>query len=399
MTHVTFRKRRQRYGEKQLETVVRKVLDAIPHDLTNNLLLGRIDAVEFNEQVTTQMDKEWFELEEALYLIYLKETKETDDEIRDAINRNMRQLGSPVRLQKPTTEKAISESPQIGPSPLEVKPSIPWASVPYDPFNIADPEAILRVQARRQAGEILSHIAATERDMIISQIELGFTQVQEFNTGRTVTGRTVQQTARGIFPILEEIVPVVTAETAAIYRTQYTNGLFPRWANAVNNFADRTANQLKARNITGNKAAELLDRRTKRYADKLRRSRARMIARTETSFAQNAARQASYDAAIEGGLVNNTATKTWVTGGFDVCNLCSPIAGQTVPLKSIFYWGGGFRGGNGKTPPAHPNCRCKTRMNPNISQPPQLIGSNTTADPFRYQFADGFTAGINPVAR
>lgn len=388
MTSVTPLIRGQRNGEKQLETVVRNVLDGIPHDLTNDLILGRIDAVEFNEQTTYRMDKEWRDLEEALYAIRLVEAKDTDKEIREAINRNLRQLGSPVRLREPETRKARFDWEDIE-----------WASDSYDPFNISDPESVLRVQARRQAGEILSHLAATERDMILSQVELGFTQVQEFNTGRTVTGRTVQQTARGIFPILEATIPVVNPETAAVYRTGFTNGLFPRWANAVNSFADRTANQLEARGITGERANELLERRTMRYANKLRRSRSRMIARTETSFALNEARQASYDAAINGGLMNNTATKTWVSGGFDVCNICSPIVGQTVPLQTVFFWAGGFRGGNGKTPPAHPNCRCKTRMNPNISRPPELIGSNTTADPFRYQFADGFVAGINPVAR
>ena len=37
-------------------------------------------------------------------------------------------------------------------------------------------------------------------------------------------------------------------------------------------------------------------------------------------------------------------------------------------------------------------------MNPNIGSPPQLMGTGTPADPFRYMFADGFTAGINPIA-
>ena len=384
MTHVTFRKRRQRYGEKELENVVRTILEAVPEKRIDDLIRGRISRVDFTELVVSEMEEQRLELEEALYAIILFEVEETDDEVRDDINRNMRQLGSPVRLRKPKqVEKATVSTT-----------SIEWASAAYDPFNVADPEAILRVQARQQAGEIFSHLAATERDMIIRQVELGFTQVQEFSTGRTVTGRTVQQTARGIFPILEATIPVVTPETAAIYRTQYTNGLFPRWANAVNNFADRTANQLTARNITGNRAAELLDNRTKRYGDKLRRSRARMIARTETSFAQNAARQVSYNTAIEGGLVPQTALKTWVTGGFDVCNICSPLSGQKVPLQSVFYWANG----GGLHPPAHPNCRCKTRMAPNINQPPELMGIGTPADPFRYMFADGFTAGINPIA-
>ena len=385
--HVSFRKRRQRYGEKALENVFREVLDSIPRRRVDELVQGKIDGIEFTERVTTEMDREWFKIEEALYAILLQETKESDEQIREAVNRNMRQLGSPVRLKKPAIEKAV------------LTPEFPeWSSVPYDPFNVAYPDMVLRVQARRQAGEILSHIAATERDTILAQIELGYTQVQEFNTGRVVTGRTRTQTARGIFQILETTAPTITPETATIYRSQYTNGLFPRWANAVNKYADRTAEQLKARGITGERAAELLDKRTKRYADKLRRSRAKMIARTETSIAQATARQASYEACIDSGICGPQATKTWNTAGFDVCNICSPLSGKRIPIKSLFYWSGGFRGGSGLQNPAHPNCRCKTLMDPVITQPPQLIGSNTPDDPFRYQFADGFTPGINPVA-
>ena len=67
-------------------------------------------------------------------------------------------------------------------------------------------------------------------------------------------------------------------------------------------------------------------------------------------------------------------------------------------MKSFFYWSGGFRGGSGLGEPAHPNCRCETAFEPEIIQPPQLIGANTPNDPFRYQFADGFVAGVNPVA-
>jgi hypothetical protein len=390
MTRVTPKKRRQRYGEKELENVLRKTLEAVPQKRIDDLIRGRIDQVDFTELVVSEMEDELVKIEEVLYEIRLFEVKETDAEVRSAINRNLRKLDSPVRLRKPReVEENYVQKATVTPE------NITWASVAYDPFDVVDPETVLRVQARQQAGEIFSHLAATERDMILRQVELGFTQVQEFATGRVVAGRTVQQTAQGIFPILQATIPVVTPETAALYRTGYTNGLFPRWANAVNNFADKTANKLTADGITGNRAKNLLDNRTKRYGDKLRRTRARMIARTETSFAQNAARQASYDAAIDSGLVPPTSKKTWISGGFDVCNICSPIVGRSVELKGIFYWAGGFRGGSGLNPPAHPNCRCKTRMDSLIGSSPQLTGTGTPADPFRYIFADGFVTGAS----
>jgi len=402
MTRVTPLTRGQRSGEKRLEGTVREILDAIPQNRIEELTRGRINRIEFTELITSEMEEYRTRLEESLYLIRLYEIKDTDQEVREAINRNLRQLGSPVRLKKPKQITKSTAAVRITDSGLgyDLTPAgaIDWASVAYDPFNVSDPEALLRVQSRRQAGEIFSHLAATESDMILTQVELGFTQFQEFSTGRTVIGRTTAQTARGIFPILESTIPGLSPDAVIDWRTKHTNGLFERWGKAVNNFSDRTANQLAAKKITGKRAAELLDNRTKRYADKLRRSRARMIARTETSLAQNAARQASYNASIDQGLVNDSATKTWVSGGFDVCNLCSPLTGRRVPLREVFYWAGGFRGGSGQYPPAHPNCRCKTRMDPSIKYQPELLGLGTPADPYRYQFADGFVAGVNPIA-
>ena len=69
--HVTFRKRRQRYGEKALENVFREVLDSIPRRRIEELLRGKIDGVEFTERVTTEMDREWFKIEEALGMLCL----------------------------------------------------------------------------------------------------------------------------------------------------------------------------------------------------------------------------------------------------------------------------------------------------------------------------------------
>ena len=110
MTHVTFRKRRQRYGEKELENVVRTILEAVPEKRIDDLIRGRISRVDFTELVVSEMEEQRLKLEEALYEIILFEVEETDDEVRDDINRNMRQLGSPVRLRKPKqVEKATKK--------------------------------------------------------------------------------------------------------------------------------------------------------------------------------------------------------------------------------------------------------------------------------------------------
>tara|TARA_R110000744_G_C19043428_1_gene526933 strand:- start:179 stop:577 length:399 start_codon:yes stop_codon:yes gene_type:complete len=129
-----------------------------------------------------------------------------------------------------------------------------------------------------------------------------------------------------------------------------------------------------------------------RHGNRLRRSRARMIARTEIMAAQNAGLQAQHTAMIDAGVASPKSKKEWVTGPFDVCNICQPLGGTTVPVSSEFFWGSGS--GN---PPAHPSCRCKTRLQPTIGQAPKRTGMGTIDDPFRYVFADGWVAPINPV--
>ena len=117
-----------------------------------------------------------------------------------------------------------------------------------------------------------------------------------------------------------------------------------------------------------------------------------MIARTEIAAAQNAGIQAQQLAMIDAGVVSPESQKEWITGPFDVCQICQPLGGQKVPAASGFSW----QNGSGN-PPAHPNCRCKTRLVPTIGQAPVRTGAGVVDDPFRYVFADGWVAPINPV--
>ena len=162
------KKNRQRFGERNLEIVCNEILNSVPRDRIKELVQGRIDEIQFTELAISEMEEEHLKLEEALYAILVKTTEENDEKIREAINRNMRRLNSPVRLRKPKPgrNKSIKK---------ELDPNIEWGSDPLESFNVSDPTSPLRVQARQQAGQIFSHIAATERDMILAQVELGFT--------------------------------------------------------------------------------------------------------------------------------------------------------------------------------------------------------------------------------
>ena len=114
-----------------------------------------------------------------------------------------------------------------------------------------------------------------------------------------------------------------------------------------------------------------------------------MIARTEIAVAQNAGIQAQHDAMIASGVASPDSQKEWITGPFDVCNICTPLGGTTVPAAGEFFWASGS--GN---PPAHPNCRCKTRLRPSIAEPPVRFGDGTRESPYQYRFADGWVAPL-----
>ena len=155
-------------------------------------------------------------------------------------------------------------------------------------------------------------------------------------------------------------------------------------------FPTLTENQRRSYERTSRNIIERTEKFGERYGNKLRRSRARMIARTEAQFARNRGHLDTMLQAQQTGLVGAEAMKQWVTGPFDVCDICTPLGGRKVSLKTNFSW----QGGGGPHPPAHPNCRCSINMVTEYSQAPELVGSNTLEDPNRYIFPDGFTIDV-----
>ncbi len=98
----------------------------------------------------------------------------------------------------------------------------------------------------------------------------------------------------------------------------------------------------------------MVNRMTERYSEKLLRSRARTIARTETMAAMNAGSVASYKQARDEGFLGQDSGKEWIiTPDEQLCEICAPMEGEVVPIDDDFS--NGFA-----HPPAHPNCRCAT---------------------------------------
>lgn len=125
-------------------------------------------------------------------------------------------------------------------------------------------------------------------------------------------------------------------------------GLTTRQARAVAN--------MRARMIADGKKAEMIEKATERYAARLLRRRAEMIARTELIKAETQGQLLLWQQQIEAGMLPGDVRKEWIVTPDDrLCPLCQDMDGATVPVDSDFV--GGDDG-----PPLHPNCRCALRL-------------------------------------
>ena len=236
-------------------------------------------------------------------------------------------------------------------------------------FDRTSPTALSAAQ--NQAGSMITNMVDSQRQAARQLVASAYQQ-----------GRTPAQLASDLRQFLSSVKP--GTEAGKWYASSLglnVNGLTARYEQAVANFANRQAGQLIKDGIIGTKAEKILKERTQKYADKLRRSRAKTISRTELLRASNAGRLEAFQQAQQKGLTSPNAQKTWATSRFDVCEICVPLNGQSVPLNQPFSNGG-------QHPPAHPNCRCGITMNPNVAlyEPPQSLGTGLPGDPLRTVF-------------
>lgn len=237
-------------------------------------------------------------------------------------------------------------------------------------FDARNPEAAR--WANERAARLVTNMAAGQRDMIRQVIA----QTYEF-------GRTPQQAARDLYSVLDDIGPGTSAgqEFGRLVGAR-VNGLTARYEQAVVNRAQRLAEDLADRGVTGTKALNKIREDADKYADRLRRSRARTIARTEILTANNAGRMASVEQAQSKGLLSEEhSRKRWTASGFDMCPICTSLDGQLQRIKDPF-----IDEVSVDYPPAHPNCRCSFDIEPNVAlwEPPEIIGAGTEDDPHRW---------------
>lgn len=148
--------------------------------------------------------------------------------------------------------------------------------------------------------------------------------------------------------------PYTTEQTAG--RLKKIVGLHSRWANAVLKADDANFVRLIGEGYKAEEARSRADVTTKKYRDKLIRSRAMAIARTEIMQAENFGRQAGWESGYEVGYVDDASMKEWRTAPLgsrygDPCDKCQDVRGPDHRVP----WNGAFSNGF-VFPPGHPHC-------------------------------------------
>lgn len=242
-------------------------------------------------------------------------------------------------------------------------------------------DLVMTFQFQDQAPEAVAWARQESARLVTNMVQQQQAAIRGIIADGIFIGQTRGQQSRALVDLLARTKPSKTTGVALLEELGTNmNGLTVRYERAVVNMAEKLADDL-ALEVDDDKAAKIIRDKTRRYSDKLRRARARTIARTEIQRAHNQGRLESYRQLMDAGLVSPQAQKKWVISPFDVCPICVPLSDELVAVNSTFSNGS-------QTPPAHPNCRCSTIMvtNPELYEPPQSLGTGAPDDPFRVQF-------------
>ena len=174
-----------------------------------------------------------------------------------------------------------------------------------------------------------------------------------------------------------ELVTAVTAETQAAIRAviarSFEEGIAPRDAakliRSLVGLTERDALAVvnaRGRWLGAGVAPDVAARRAEKYAGKLHRARALLIARTETINSSVAGQQELWRQAVEAGSLRRTMHKVWIVADDErLCDRCAPLEGAHTPILEPFKETGTMG------PTLHPACRCCTGLidDPNLPRP------------------------------
>lgn len=206
-------------------------------------------------------------------------------------------------------------------------------------------------------NEVIAGTVAAEERAVLDRLRIDarFDVVNQRAVDAAVTQTEVmvrgvtEQTQQAIQAVIQRSIRdgIVTRDAAVQIRPLI--GLTERQAMAVINYRFT----LLAEGMSPAKVHEAAGR----YAERLLRQRADMIARTETIRAGRLGRHETWRQAREAGYLPPDARARWVVTPDDrLCLLCAPMAGEEVPLGVDFDTPRGRMPG----PPLHPQCRCTT---------------------------------------
>lgn len=377
--------------ERSVGRVVEELFAAMPP--IEPIITGEMDVAEYHAEAVQAAEPYRVQIAEILQPTFNEGALIGQDRIRADVNDQLRRLGSPLRLTDTdgNVTKATADPQTVGGVRVGRSPKAEWATVGVEAFDSVDAASVQYAQFR--SGTLVTAMVEEQRQVIQSVIGESFTTQQTFSTGRTVTGLTAQQTSQALVTVLQDVNPTTpVGQNLARFRGVNMNGLTRPWERAVYNRAERMADMLAKQGITGVKAQKKIQKSAQAHANKLRRSRSRMISRTEIKRAQVQGQLASMRQAVSDGLADpRTAGKKWVTGPTDVCPVCSDLGfGKAIPLDQSFE-------GVGDGPPAHPSCRCDLDFAHTISEAPKAVGAGdpnfpagTPENPITWQFPSGF---------
>jgi hypothetical protein len=186
----------------------------------------------------------------------------------------------------------------------------------------------------------------------------------------------------------QTINDIITRSTAGEFTVQQASKfiranlpLTSRDANAVLSYADRQYLRFLRAGQSDLKSRMKADAMAEKYADKLTRKRALVIARTETAKASMEGALAGWRSGVETGLIDSSSQKEWIAEA-DACDICGPMDGVLVPWDAPF-------GSGVMTPPQHPNCRCSMAiLPPDVADTP-FTGQVYNGDKVKVEFEFG----------
>ncbi len=381
---------RLRGRERQLDDILRSAFDALPVSLAVEWAAGRATAEDYLAGVVGTLSLYQGDIARVLQEQYNDSAIAGGAQAVEAINQHLARLGSPVRIEHRVEKAAVAKvTVDVMADPIINVKTGTWG-VPVESFNQVN--AASTMWAQNESAKLVTNMAGTQQAAVRQAIASSYTEAQVFSTGRAVVGRTTQQTAQTLAGILAGTEATsATGRTLAEFRAGMANGLTVRYETAVKNRMVSVWNGLHRQGVTGDPAKEIIAKKTKAYADKLRRVRARAIARTEINMAANQGQLASMYKAADDGLIDFAQSgKQWVTGPMDVCAQCEGLAGSIIAINDSFV-------GVGDAPPAHSNCRCMIRLVPQGGEVPWPVGGGdplypmgTRENPMLWQFPKGF---------